>query len=157
MFKYISARNSYPLITGFHHIIIDDNSFPSVMDSYSLKFACDLHLGTVNSDEFMFTDNFDKIQRPFSAEDIWAGKQIFKSVIDIYFEFPWKRTWLGVDYSNSAVPASKWTTIEHRQHKRHMLIKHKAKNTIAYVKLFPYKIDSIKTRVAMSSLLSNDD
>ena len=33
------------MITGFQHIIIDDNSFPPAMDSYSLKLACDVELG----------------------------------------------------------------------------------------------------------------
>ena len=126
-------------LAGFRHLLIDDNNVPPLMDSYSLKFACDLDLGGFNASTSYFTDNFKKIKREITDEDLAVAKQLFDSAIEVYFEFPLDRTLIGTHHNGPTTTATKWINIVKERHTGEKHIEHEKKNTIVYVRLFPYK------------------
>lgn len=73
---------------GFKSIVFDDNFSVGKGDNLSLRKACYLKTGRVNRTQVHFQDNFGKIQRPLTDEDLMLVDVTFDYVINAYYEFP---------------------------------------------------------------------
>jgi hypothetical protein len=91
--------------------MFDDNyAFPKV-DNLSLKIACDLDLGRILSNQTVYADNFGKIWRRLTDNDIQMIGDMFEHSIDTYFEFPFP--WKLNDYEGDVLfPEYDWQQIK---------------------------------------------
>ena len=73
---------------GFKYAMFDDNYSVPPADNLSLVLSCSLKMGRLLRTNVKFTDNFGRLSRQLTNEDMLLIDVMFDQVIDVYYEFP---------------------------------------------------------------------
>lgn len=74
---------------GFRFIMFDDNYIPGRGDNLSPKKVCSLALyDALGNPPFVYQDNFNKIQRSLSRDEVLTYMQTYEDCVRVYAEFP---------------------------------------------------------------------
>jgi hypothetical protein len=128
---------------GFVNVMFDDNWTYPFGDNLSLKIACELDLGRISALQSMYTDNFGKIKRPLTDNDMQMIGDMFERSIDTYFEFPFP--WRVNDYEGNVLfPEYDWQQIKmvynvtnsYTEHNNGATVKEMGYGNVCFVKLF---------------------